>query len=140
MAVIPLINGVEYTFASANFAVSGIPVFGITEISYKVVREGSANIYGAGYEPVARTLGRKVYSGSITLHMSEVEALRNVAPERDLTRLPEFNIGVVFVPEGRPPANHKIRNVRFLNDGLEMSQGDEAVAVQFDLLVGGLEM
>ena len=63
---VPLINGVEYGWADIVLAINGVPVTGITAISYGEKQDVS-NIYGAGRYPVARGKGRITPTAKITL-------------------------------------------------------------------------
>ncbi|TDN38608.1 hypothetical protein E4631_24050 [Hymenobacter sp. UV11] len=130
-----LINGNEYGWAQAVTTVAGIVVEGITEINYSDKRAKKDN-YGAGSKPVSRSYGAYEASGDVTLHMSEVERLTNVAPGRDLTQLGMFDITVTFAPQlGMSPVKHVLRGCEFTDNMRAMKQGDDKFDVKLTLIV-----
>lgn len=130
----PLINGVEPAWANIIVGIAGIPETAVTAISYKDEQE-IENIYGAGQLPVARGYGNIVPTASITLLTSAVEALRAASLTGRLQDIAPFTISVNFIPvNGGKLIRHKIKNVQFMNDGVDTSQGDTKIERQFDLI------
>ena len=77
--LIPLINGIEYSWGDITATVGGVPVVGITAIEYgddQVVE----NHYGAGRFPVSYSKGRVTPSAKITVAMGEVIGRRKARP------------------------------------------------------------
>ncbi len=134
----PLINGVAYDFGSVEFQIMGRSVHGISEISYEAKREVKNN-FGAGYKPVSRSYGRYEFSGKVKLHMEEIEALTKVAPDRDLTKIPPFDVVINFLPVGGIPVTHKLRSVGFMTNGRSMKSGDTLIEQDLELVIGDIE-
>lgn len=130
-----LANGIEYSWAQGVCVVAGVVVTGISEINYGDKRAMKDN-YGAGSKPVSRSYGAYEASGDITLHMSEVERLTNVAPSRDLTQLGMFDVTVTFAPQlGQSPVKHVLRGCQFTGNMRAMKQGDDKFEVKLELIV-----
>jgi hypothetical protein len=130
-----LINGQEYGWAQAVFDVAGVKFAGISEVNFGDKRAKKDN-YGAGDKPVSRSYGAYEASGDITLHMSEVERLTSVAPGRDLTQIPSFDVIVTFLPQaGMSPVKQVLRGCEFTNNMRSMKQGDEKFDVKLELIV-----
>ena len=137
MAVPALINGQAYDFTQIIMTVLGVPVAGITSINYKEEQEKSNN-FGAGNRPVSRGRGAINADGSIELSMNEVEALRDAAPSGSLLKIPPFTITVTYL-NLQKVVTHKLKNVEFINDGVETSQGDTDIRRTFDLVISDVK-
>ena len=72
---IPLINGVEYGWADIVSAINGVPLTGVTAISYGD-KQDMQNNYGAGRYPVSYSKGRITCTAKITHYASEVLAIQ----------------------------------------------------------------
>lgn len=109
------LNGYEYGWINLNVFISGgpaIPVRGITDIKYTTERE-HANIYGRGHKPVAKGLGKKQFSGELTLLQSEVEELQKSLPAGfDLTDK-DVDITVNYEGEDGSMVTDQLVGVRF---------------------------
>jgi hypothetical protein len=138
MAFAPLINGRAYDWAQITATIAGVPVAGITSITYSEERTVEEN-FGAGSRPVSRGFGNIEASATIGLHMTEVERIQLVAPNRNLMEIPEFDVTVTFAAEDQVPANHIIKNCRFKNNSRDMSQGDTGVSVDLELAVSHIK-
>ena len=132
----PLINGVNYSWANIKLILFGVPVVGITKISYKT-KQKKENQYGAGYEPVSRGYGNKEYEGSIEIYTDELKRIINSAPNRDLMAIPPFNIDIVF-EDGNSGflTQDKLQMCEFTEEGLDASQGDTKLLVSLPLVIG----
>jgi hypothetical protein len=133
----PLVNGRSYDFTSITVSILGVPLVGISAISY-TEEQTKENNFGTGNRPVSRGRGAINASGSIDIHMEDVEKIRQAAPNRSLLQLPAFDIVVVF---GNPtnPRVHILKNAEFTSDGVEASQGDTAFVRSFDLVLSHVE-
>ena len=132
MNFVPLINGKSYDWASITANIGGLPIAGITEISYKTSQE-KVNNYGAGVNPVSRGKGRKESEASITLHMEEVERIRLAAPNRELLDLAPFDIIVQFQVSNEQVATHVIKNCEFTEEAVDVAEGDTTIAMTLPL-------
>ncbi len=135
---VPLINGKAHEWADITLVLFGVPVAGITAISYKMKQEMENN-YGAGNRPVSRGHGNVMPEASITLLAEEVEAITAQAPERNLMAIPEFDVVVAYLPEGGVPVQHVIKYCRFTENSRDVKQGDKKIEVQIPLIVGDIK-
>lgn len=139
LRVIPEINGVCHSWASLNVNIGGIPVVGITKISYED-SQVIENIYGAGQRPVGRGYGRIECSASMTLLRSEIEALRESSPTGRLQDIDPFDVIVQFLPvNGQKIVTHKLRDCQFKTDGMEVSEGDTSNEEELPLILSHIE-
>lgn len=129
----PLINGRAYDYAQIEVNILGVPVAGISAISYTEEQE-KVNNFGAGSNPVSRGHGAKNASGSITISMNDIEAIRDAAPQGSLLAIPSFDISVTFL-NAQKVVTHVLKNVEFTNDGVEATQGDTNIERAFDVVL-----
>jgi hypothetical protein len=132
-----LINGRAYDYTQITCLIAGVPVAGIQSINY-VTEQPKVNNFGVGNQPISRGRGPKDPSGSLELDMNEVEAIRDAAPNGDLTEIAPFTITIVFGNLQRPVV-HRLRNVEFSNDGVETSQGDTNITRSFDIVMSDVK-
>jgi hypothetical protein len=132
----PLINGVNYSWANVKLILFGVPVIGITKISYKT-KQKKENQYGVGYEPISRGYGNKEYEGSIEIYTDELKNLIAAAPNRDLMAIPPFNIQIVFEDAANGfLTQDNLLMCEFTEEGLEASQSDTKLLVSLPLVIG----
>lgn len=136
--MIPLINGITYSYANIIFNVLGLPIAGITSIEYSDTQEMEDN-YGAGIFPVNRGFGSYKAEGKITLYMEEVEGLTSVAPGRRLQNIPEFDIPVAYVNANNIPKSHILRNVRFIENNRKTKTGDKKIEIEIGLIMSHID-
>jgi len=133
----PLINGKAYDFSQIVTNVMGVTIAGITSITYTEEQE-KVNNFGAGNRPVSRGAGAINASGSITISMNDVEAMRDAAPNGSLLQVPAFDITITFLNDQKV-VTHVLKNCEFINDGVETSQGDTDVVKGFDLVISHIQ-
>jgi hypothetical protein len=129
---------VNYSWGSVTLTLFGVPVIGITKISYKRTQKKENN-YGWGQEPISRGYGNKEYEGSIELYTDEWKRIIAASPDRDPTLIPWFDIPVVFGGTRLLPDRDILRAVEFLEDPLEASQGDTKLLVTIPLIIGKID-
>lgn len=114
MAVVgvPLINGTEYTHADIVVNILGLPIIGITAISYSDKQEITLN-HATGQHPVSRGFGPIMPEASITMTTKEVQRLSNAAPFGRIQNIPDFDIGVNYITEAGDFVRHKLVRCRF---------------------------
>lgn len=127
-----LINGRAYDYTQITFVVLGVPVPSVSSINYTEEEDAKMN-FGTGQLPVSIGYGAINSKGSIEISMNDVEAIRDVAPDGSMLKIPLFDILVVF---GNPqkPVRHIIKNVKFTDDGVETTQGDTDVKRKFNFI------
>ena len=91
-----------------------------------------------GRNPVSRGHGTINASASVEMSMTDVESIRDAAPNGSLLAIPSFDIVVVF---GNPqsPKKHTLKNCEFLSDGFSGSLDDTDLTRSFDLVVSHIE-
>jgi hypothetical protein len=134
-----LINGTEPSWANIIVAISGFPETAITAISYKD-EQNIENIFGAGQLPVGRGYGNITATGSITLLTSAVEALRAASLTGRLQDIGPFTISVNYIPlTGGTLIRHKLKNVQFMDDGVDAKQGDTKIERNLTLVISHID-
>lgn len=129
----PLINGTAYDYTQIVVNILGVSVAGITDISYSEEQEKTNN-FGTGNRPVSRGRGAIDASGSMTISMNDVEALRDAAPNGSLLQIPAFDVTVTF-GNAQKVVTHTLKNVEFTSDGVEAATGDTDISRSFDLAI-----
>lgn len=132
-----LINGVSYAWTDVTFVLFGVPVVGITKISYKR-KQNKENLYGAGSRPTSRGYGRIEYEGEIELYTEELKRIIAAAPNRDILKIPPFDIPVVFGSDRTAPDKDVLKAVEFLEDPLETNEGDTSIRVTIPIIIGDI--
>ena len=135
---IPLINGVEYGWSDVVLCINGVPVAGITAISYGD-KQDMQNIYGAGRHPVGRGKGRITPSAKITLLMSEVVAIQSQSVNGRIQDIAPFDITVSYLPANGKIVTDKIRNCQFVENKRDTKEGDMSIPVELELLPGFID-
>jgi len=138
MPATPLINGVNYSWANITLVLFGVPVVGITKISYKR-KQKKENNYGAGSQPVSRGYGNYEYEGSIELYMDEWKRIIAGAPDRDPLQIPPFDIQVLYSGARLGAEKDVLRSCEFLEDGFDGKQDDTKLLVTVPLIIGSIE-
>lgn len=134
----PLINGKAYEWADVVVNIGGVPVTGITAIEYND-SQTMENVYAAGRNVNARTYGRVEPTAKISMLMSSIEAIQAASTTGRIQDIPEFDIPVVFLDTNNVTVRHKLRNVRFMNNGRKSAVGEGAVIVEIDLILSHIE-
>lgn len=124
---IPLINGLELSWANVSFMLAGVPVIGITQIDYDDTEE-KENTYGSGKMPIGRGEGTYQAQVEMTLRASELEAIAARAPKGRLQEFGLFDIVVSYIAKGSTVRHtHKIRNCEFTGNKRSVGQGDKMI-------------
>lgn len=128
----------QYSWCDVSVALGGKIIQGITEIEY-IKRKEKEAIYGRGCDPHSIGSGNNSYEGKISLWQSEVEALTQSAPDKDILAL-SFDIVVSYVPsEGSPVVTDILKNVEFTEFKKAMRQGDKNMIVELPILFTSLK-
>jgi len=133
--MIPLINGINYSWGNVSLVLFGVPVVGITKISYSA-KQKKENNYGAGAQPVSRGYGNYEYEGSIELYADEWKRIISSSPLNDPMSIPPFDIQVVFSGNSVLFNKDVLRAVEFLENPLTVNQGDTKIMVTVPLIIG----
>lgn len=135
---IPLVNGKAYEYADITCVILGVPIIQITSIEYG---EDAAisNVYSTGRYPTSRVHGRIEPSAKMTILFDEVQNIMSVAPGGKLFNIPEFDIIVSYFDSSLTPVTHTLKNVRFKNNMLKAATGDDAIAIDVDLVISNID-
>jgi hypothetical protein len=129
-----LINGRAYSWADVHINILNTRVIGVKSISYDENEEMQDN-FGAGNRPVNRSFGKIETEGSITLMMSEIEALQDASPTGRLQDIPEFDIIVSYLPNNGVIRNHTLKNCRFMANGRELGTDSLEITKEIPLKI-----
>lgn len=135
--MIPLINGRAYDFTQVLVKILGAPVASVSAISY-TEEQAKENNFGAGSRPVSRGQGTINASGSITLSMNDIEAIRDATITGSLLTVEPFDIQVSFLNHQRV-VTHVLKNCEFTDDGVEASQDDKDLKRSFNLVISHIK-
>lgn len=135
MPATPIINGVNYSWSNVKLNLFGVPVVGITEISYHK-KQKKENNYGAGQDPVSRGYGNNEYEGSITLYKDEWNRIIQAAANKDPLGIAPFTIQVLFGGGSVQFAQDNLYACEFVNDPFDAKSGDTKLMVKLDLIIG----
>lgn len=139
MALPLRINGKIYDWSSITVNVLGVAVVGIQGIEYKDGQE-IEGVYGAGNQVVGIGMGNVKCEGKITLLLSEVQAITKIAPNGRLQEIDPFDIIVSYNGTGGSEIiTHKLRGVKFMENTVNVKQGDKVVAVEIPLFISFIE-
>lgn len=120
---------------SVALRVLGRDVVGVAKIAYSD-EQSHANAYGAGKEPVGLEEGNYTATASIDLFDEEVRALQGVIPPGlRMQDIAPFPVVVSYETPGGGTNTDIIHNCRFMNNGIEVKQGDGKIVRSFNLAV-----
>lgn len=117
----------------------GRDVEGFSSIKYtdEVAKE---NVKGGGMYPIGRSVSNYEAEASITLYKEEVDAIRLSLPKgKRLQDIAPFDITVEYQNPDGLIMRDRIRNCEFTNSGVEVSQGDGTIAMEYKLIVSHIE-
>ena len=137
MASTALINGINYSWGNIALVLFGVPIVGITKISYSA-KQSKENNYGIGFEPISRGYGNREYEGSIELYLDEWKKIINASPNKDPLQIAPFSIKVVFGGTAVNPNTETLQFCEFLENPLDANQGDTKLMVTIPLVIGGI--
>lgn len=130
-----LVDSNAYDHSTINILLAGQPVIGCNAISYNVNREFTQH-YGIGKYSYNRGGGKYSFDATISLFMSELEALRQASPNGLLPEIPPFDIVVTFTPRGKQAVVHLLKDCVITNDGVSSGESDTSVVTELTLNVG----
>lgn len=138
MAVV-LINGVNYSAVNVNNIAFGVPVTGITKISWRK-KQVKDNNYGLGQDPISRGYGQNTYEGTMTVYKDWWQSVVNASPNKDPLSIGAFDWTITY---GNPPQTplviEKLRAFEFLEDGIDVNAGDTKLLIDIPFIFAGIE-
>jgi hypothetical protein len=132
MIEIPLINGRAYSYVDIIVKMAGVAMPSVSKISYTEEQQKENN-WGTGERPSSRGKGKIEPKASFEISMNDIEAMRDVAPNGSLLKLPPFDIEVHFL-NAQKVVTHVIKNCEFISDGVEAGVDDKDIKRTFDLI------
>jgi hypothetical protein len=133
-----LVNGVSYSWVHINFILYGVPVKGITKITWKK-KSDKVNNYGAGPDPVSRGYGRNEYEASIELYREEWQRIIDISPDKDPLSIPPQDVPVVFGGSRVTAKTVVLQAVELLEDAFEANEGDTSLKISVPLIIAGVK-
>lgn len=132
-----LINGRAYSYVDITAMGLGGNFPGLKSINYEQTQD-KPNGFGTSVLPVNRGKGKRDSSGSLTLSMNDIEALRDAAPNGNLLDIPMFDLLIVF---GNPqkPVTHVLQGLEFTNDGSNMSEDDTDITFSLNFVFADIK-
>lgn len=116
----------------------GRNLVGIRKVSYNDETERE-NEYGAGNMPIGQSEGNYKAEASIELTLDEVHAIQQAIPAGGrIQDIPPFDIIVQYEYRNKIVTD-RIRNCRFMGNGVDVSQNDKTIAQDYTLLVSHIE-
>lgn len=134
----PLVNGAAYEWADIALNMFGTQFTGVTAVEYGETQD-MKNIAGAGRYAVARTYGQIEATASVTLLMSELEAIQAVSPFKRIQDIPEFDIIVAYIDDTKAVVRHTLKNCRFTNNMRSSEPGNNAIETKIDLIISHVD-
>lgn len=134
----PLINGVNYSWASARMIYDGVPFVGITAINYEET-DTKENNFGAGRFPTSRGYGSVAATCSISLYKDTLAALQKVAPGGRIQDLPPIDVPVAYVTKSGKFTTDVLKNFEFKQNKVATSQGDTKIVTDIECIISHVE-
>lgn len=136
--MVPLINGVAYSWADINIFLLGRTVLGISGISYEEEQDITDN-YGSGQYATSRGYGQFKFKATLKMEMKEVERLQAAVPSGRLSDIPPFPITVSYVNVANKTVVHKLIMCQFKNNKRDTKSGETNIEVELDLVIANIE-
>lgn len=128
-----LVNGRAYDFGQITLKIGGVEIASCSAVEY-AEEQAKENNYGTGNRPVSRGSSSIKAKAAITMSMNDVEAIRDVAPDGSLLKLPAFDIQVTY-KNAQKVVTHILKSGEFINDGVESQVDDKDIKKKFDLVI-----
>lgn len=123
----------QYAWPDLSISIGGRILEGITEVEYTVKQEKDT-LRGRGNKPHKITRGNKSYEGKITIWQSELEAMVQDAPNKDILDL-NFDVIVSYVPEdGGQSVIDVLSGCEFTETKKGMKQGDKNMLIELPII------
>jgi hypothetical protein len=123
----------QYSWAELTIALGGRIVTGVKEVEYTEKVEKEA-LFGRGAKAHAIMRGNHTFEGKLSLWQSELEALVESAPDKDIMKL-NFDIIVSYVPlDGGIIVVDTLTGCEFSELKKGMKQGDTNMVVELPII------
>ena len=116
----------------------GRDIVGIRKIAYSDETE-MENEYGAGNMPIGQSVSNYKASASIELTIEERLGLQTALPAgKRIQDIEPFSVVVTYDYQGQIFTDI-IHNCRFMNNGVDVKQGDKTISTEHNLLTTHIE-
>lgn len=127
----PLVNGLRHDWSSISIQVGTLKIPGVKSLSYKHSLE-PGEVRGTHPQVLGHTLGTYSAEGSIEMYLSEANELKRVLGDGFMAAT--FDVVAKYSPKkGDPVITDKLIGCRIKASDKSFSQGNEPLAVKFDL-------
>lgn len=131
---IPLINGVQHSWASIRIFMLGRTITGIAKIEYDDNFAMEDNI-GAGNMPDHRAIGDYKATLKLELFQYEITAIQTASAGKRIQQIAPFDIVVTYLPTQNAPAVVDIiKNVQFTKNVRSAGKGDTLLQVPVEVI------
>ena len=132
-------NSKEFEWSNVKLFMLGRFITGLQGLRYTSSQEKSY-VYGTGNEPRAIQHGNRRYEGHLRVLQSELEALIESAPEKDLLKL-QFDLSVSYHPKGTEGRiiTDVLKYCEFSEVPKGMKQNDKLMEIELPVLFLRLE-
>lgn len=138
MADTVMINGINYSAQNVSVIMFGVPIVGITKISY-TRKQGKENNYALQNKPVSRGYNKEEYDCSMEIYKDEWASIINAAPDKDPTKIPPFEFQVIYSGDSVNYIEDHILFAEFLEDPMTVGAGDTKILLTIPMIIGGIE-
>lgn len=135
---VPLINGVSYTHADIVLNIFGVPIIGITAITYSDIQQMTPN-YSTGNLPTSVGIGMLEPQGTITVTMEELVRIQAQALNRKIQNIPFFDIGVNYLPESGLLVRHRLVKCKFKGVNINSEANNSQIEVPLELFISDIQ-
>ena len=128
----------NFSWSEVEIRVAGLLLTAVQGITFNNKREFEY-LYGKGSAPLAIKSGNESTDGSVTMLQGDLEALKDKAPNGDLTQLRNVDIQAAFRNLEGAMVRYSLTGVQFTENQIEINQNDKQVQVQVPLMALSLK-
>lgn len=134
-----LINGVAMSWSQIQLSFLGVPLTGVTGVSFNKKQEKTNN-YGIGSKPVSRGYGRETFEGSITMLGEEWRNILAASPDNTITSLPMFDLLILFVDTSTGLSmKTTLKAVDFTESSFDAKEGDTMIPITMPFIFAEID-
>jgi len=130
MSDTPLINGIEYDYASIEININGEVYRRVTAITYKHALT-PGKLYGTHPQAQGRTTGKYEPEASMTLAKDTADMIRQALGSGYMTK--QFDIVVSYAPSGQAIITDKVLGCRITDESVSNSEGTDGLVEEWTL-------
>ncbi|MFK7113370.1 hypothetical protein V3468_02835 [Flavobacterium oreochromis] len=128
-----LFNSKQYAWKDITIVIGGRILEGVSEIEYTEKQE-KETLRGRGDKGLAIIRGNKDFDGKLTIWQSELEAMVQDSPDKDVLAL-NFDVVISYIPDGiGQPVIDILKGCEFTEIKKGMKQGDKNMLVEMPII------